>query len=204
MHETSFPERPAAIVPFERADRAGVVRVFYGVTRRPADSGFEALRGWATEDRAGVGFPTVKCEVESSRPGYGSSFGWIQWVSQAFPGSPNKVGVVDRFPALRNHRIPFAAMGYSPTFFDAPAFNSLPAVDWRAALFLCSLPMMSPREPIAPLVGLRWGYRITKGGTAPTPYPLEPATGPDWRRVRAELVPRFPGWRFAARGPAGR
>jgi hypothetical protein len=197
MHETSFPKAPTLTLRFERAGRAGTVRAFYGITHSPAESGFPALKGWGRAIRAGVGFPTIKCEVECDRPGYWNLLGWIQLVGQEFPGRRKRVILVDRFPAFLRHDIPFVAMGYAPSVFDAPAFNSLPSVDWRAALFLCTLPMMSRREEIVPLAGVRWGYGIDREGETPTPYPVRPATDVDWREVRAQLVRRHSKWRFA-------
>jgi len=160
MRERSFAAEPTSTIRFDRLDRRGVVRVFYGVTSRPSDSGFRALRGWSRERRAGVGFPTIKCEVESRRPGYWNSLGWIQWVTQEFRGDRATVRLVDRFPSLLDRDLPFAVMGYAPAFFDAPAFNSLPAVDFRATLFLTTVPILTRSEPIVPLVGednIIWG-----------------------------------------------
>lgn len=206
MRERSFAAEPTSTIRFDRLDRRGVVRVFYGVTSRPSDSGFRALRGWSRERRAGVGFPTIKCEVESRRPGYWNSLGWIQWVTQEFRGDRATVRLVDRFPSLLDRDLPFAVMGYAPAFFDAPAFNSLPAVDFRATLFLTTVPILTRSEPIVPLVGVRWGYRIDVHGGTPDPHPLEPATPRDWREVRAELRKRHRRWTFAGvyRSPAPR
>jgi len=204
MREASFAKEPTAVVRFRGFGRAGLVRAYYGVTPRPSDSGFPALPGWAGESEAGVGFPTVRCDVESDRPGYWSDLGWIQWVTQARPGRRTVVKLVDRLPAFLDRDIPFLTMGYAPSFFDAPAYNSRPAVDWRATLFLCTLPFLSRGEPIRPLVGFRWGYRIETKGENPHPYPLETARPSDWSRVRRELVARHPKWRFGTdfRSPA--
>jgi len=197
MREASLPSKPSTVLAFGRAGRTGVVRVRYGRTRAPRDSGFGALKGWERSTRAGVGFPTIKCEVESRRPGYWNALGWIQWVTQEFPGQKNDVRLVDRFPAFLDLDLPFAAAGYAPTFFDAPAFNSLPAVDWHATLFLCTVPAMSRKEAILPLVGMTWGYHIDRPGERPRSYPLAVATLADWRATRRELVLRHPTWKFA-------
>ena len=198
MHERGFALRPTAIARFDRAGRVGEVRAFYGVTHRPHESGFPVLRGWAGVPDAGVGFPTLKCSVESDRPGYGSVLGWIQWVTQVYPDGRATVRLVDRVPSLLDRDLPFAAAGYAPTFFDAPAYNSRPAVDWRAKLFLVTLPILSRKEPILPLAGFRWGYRIERPGAAPVPYPLERADARDWRDVRGELAQRHPAWKFGS------
>lgn len=171
----------------------------YGLTRRPTDSGFPALEGWSRATRAGVGFPTIKCEVQGEKPGYWNLFGWIQWVTQDFPGKRSRVALVDRLPAVLDRDVPFASMGYAPTFFDAPAYNSLPAVNWRADLFLCTLPAMSRREPVIPLAGFKWGYRIDTQGGAPVSYPLEPANQSEWHETRLEVAKRHPRWNFANR-----
>lgn len=197
MQEASFSSRLVVTVPFSAYDRRGTVQCYYGTTPRAADRGFPALSGWNTARRAGVGFPTIKCELESDRPGYWSMFGWIQWVTQDFPDRRRAVRLVDRPPAFLDRDLPFATMGYTPTFFDAPAYLSLPAIEFRASLFLCTLPMMSRREHVAPLAGFNWGYRISRTGEAPTPYPLELASEGDWARVRSQLSQRHPRWRFA-------
>jgi hypothetical protein len=196
LQELSFPRRPLQISPFASRGRSGRVRVFYGRTRHGQDSGFTALKGFKA-DSAGRGFPAIKCEVLSEEPGYWSVLGWIQWVTQEFGEGRSRVELVDRFPALLDRDLPFASLGYAPTFFDAPAFNSLPKVDWHAFLFLCTVPMLSRREPIVPLAGFRWGYRIERAGGGVVPYPCQPATAGDWTVLRRKLVERHPMWRFA-------
>lgn len=203
MREPSFSPRPTRVIRFDHGDRRGEVRVFYGITARPEDSGFPSLKGWKAERRAGVGFPTIKCTVESERPGYASNLGWIQWVTEDFHGDRESVQVVDRAPSMMDLDLPFAVVAYSPSFFDAPAYNSLPRIDWTARLFLATLPMMDRREPIHPLCGLVWGYRIERRGGAVTPLPLRAASRQDWQTVRNELASRHASWRFAARYEPG-
>lgn len=204
MHEATFSSRPSATVRFAEAGRAGIVRVWYGVTATARDSGFDVLQGWYRETTAGVGFPAIKGEVSSVRPGYRGYFGWIQWVTQRFDDGRDDYRIVDRFPALLDRDVPFVSWGYEPAFFDAPAFNSLPAVDFRATVFLCSLPIMSRQEAIVPMAGFRWGYRIDRGGGRPVPAPLARATPADWGRLRTEVGRRHRQWKFRAgyRAPA--
>ena len=199
MQEASFTSAEPVVVHFRGWGRAGTVRSYYGVTKTASGNGFPALRGWSDVRKAGAGFPTIKCEVESDRPGYWSNLGWVQWVTQDFPDRRNAVRLVDRLPAFLDQDVPFATMGYAPSFFDAPAYLSLPAIDWRATLFLCTLPMMSRREPVAPLAGFTWGYRIASRGKPPVPYPIGLAGPGDWFRVRAELLRRHPRWKFEPR-----
>jgi hypothetical protein len=191
--------RPSVRARFDRQGRAGWVRAYYDRTESAAASGFPTLVGWERATDAGVGFPRLRVEVTSDRPGYGAILGWIQWVTQEFPSDRTKVRLVDRLPALLDRDVPFLAYGFAPTFFDAPAYNSHPAVDWRASAWLCSVPMMSRREPIVPLFGLTWGYRIAENGAEPVPHPILRATASEWRTVRAELARRHPAWRFASR-----
>ncbi len=199
MKEASFASRPTRITRFDRAGRSGKVRAFYGTTARPGDSGFLWLKGWGRARTAGVGFPTIKCTVECDQPGYASNLGWIQWVTQDYHGVRKSVRLVDRAPSMLDLDLPFVSVGYAPSFFDAPAYNSLPRIDWTAWLFLGTLPMMERREPIAPLCGFVWGYRIERRGGAVFPLPLRSATARDWRTIRKELVLRHPSWRFSAR-----
>ncbi len=199
MHEASFPRTPEFSVRFQFAKRSGTVRAYYGITQRSEDSGFGALRGFPST-RAGEGFPTIKCEVTCEDPGYWSVLGWVQWVTQDFGGRRAQVELVDRFPSMLDRDIPFVSIGYSPTFFDAPAYNSHPKVEWHASLFLCTAPIMSRREPISPLVGFLWGYRIPRSGARVARFPCRIARARDWSAARRNLEARHPEWKFA-RGP---
>jgi hypothetical protein len=196
MHEGSFPICPIFAVHFTSAGRSGTIRVYYGTTLRSEDGGFSALKGFRGVT-AGVGFPTIKCEVQCEQSGYWTMLGWLQWVTQDYGGRQARVELVDRFPSMIDRDLPFASMGSSPTFFDAPAYNSHPKVDWRATLFLCTLPMMSRREPICPLAGFLWGYRIDRRGGRVSPYPCTLAGDSDWSDVRRNLAKRHPEWKFA-------
>jgi hypothetical protein len=198
MREASFPARATLVVRYNSTGRSGIVRAYYGRTRRSEDSGFPAIKGLGTGD-VGRGFPTIKCEVQCEQPGYWAVLGWVQWVTQDFGGQRARVELVDRFPSMLDRDVPFLGMGYSPTFFDAPAYNSHPKVDWRASLFLCTMPMMSRRESIVPLAGFLWGYNIDRQGGAVVPYPCLVAVGRDWSVVRRELGARHPEWKFASK-----
>jgi hypothetical protein len=206
MHEQTFPTRPTITIRFASARRSGTIRVYYGITRHGADSGFPALKGFGA-DRAGAGFPTIKCEVDPEQSGYWGVLGWIQWVTQDFGGRRARVELVDRFPSMMDRDLPFLSLGYAPTFFDAPAFNSRPKVDWHASLFLCTLPIMSRKEAIVPLAGFLWGYRIDRTAGEVTSYPCTLANGQDWSAVRRELRKRHPEWTFSSEfetAPIGR
>ena len=203
MHEKGFPPRPTWEVPFHEAGRSGVVRAYYGVTRRGPESGFPSLKGFSAQT-AGAGFPTLKCEVDCARPGYWNILGWIQWVTQQFGDGRPSVALVDRLPSMLDRDVPFLSAGYAPTFFDAPAYTSRPEVDWRASLFLCTMPMMSRTELVTPLVGFQWGYRIARANGPVDPRPCTLSTAEDWSEVRENLRSRHPEWRFRARfRPAG-
>jgi hypothetical protein len=197
VREVMFGPRPSAVLRFDHAGRSGRVRVYYSVVARAADSGFAAVAGSRTMRGTGAGFPAIKCTVEVDRPGYFGYLGWIQWLTQGPAGSPPADAKVDRLPAFLDLDLPFLAVGYAPSVFDSPAFEVLPPDDFRARLFLCVLPIMSRREPVVPLLGLRWGFHRRSESGGCTPYPLERATRRDWREVRAELVGRHPGWTFA-------
>lgn len=184
---------------FGRDGRAGTVRAVYGITRTAEESGFPALPGWEHERSAGVGFPNLRCEVTTARPGYWGLLGWIQWVTQEHADARGRVELVDRLPALNDRDVPYHSYGYAPTFFDAPAYNSLPAVDWRASAWLCTLPLLSRREPVTPLCGFLWGYRIVREGSAPRLHPLRLARPADWSVVRRALASRHPAWTFEPR-----
>ena len=197
MQEPSFPSVPSLETRFNRLGRAGIVHVYCGMTTQPSDSGFSALSAFAGVSRAGVGFPAIKCVVESHRPGYWSELGWIQWAKEDYSDKRKPLRVVDRLPAYLDRDIPFATMGYAPTFFDAPAQMSLSPMEFRATLFLCTVPLLSRDEAIAPLAGFTWGYSIVKSGDLPSSCPLKRASKRDWLLVREEVGKRHPAWRFA-------
>lgn len=197
MHERSFTARPTRGVRYDRAGRTGVVRVFYGSTLRSEDSGFPSLMGWKRGPATGVGFPTIKCTVTCDQAGYWSNLGWIQWVTMDYHGGHKDAALVDRPPSMAQLDLPFATFGYCPTFFDAPAYPSHPRINWNASLFLCTFPMMTRREPIVPLTGFEWGYRIPHRGGAVTRLPLRVAKDEDWKRTRTEVARRHRTWTFA-------
>ena len=205
MLEPSLPRKPALVLPFRRAGRSGSVRVWYGRNRKPADGGFAALAGWARERRAGVGFPVIKCEVRTDMAGYWNFLGWLQYVTQDTMDGRKIVQLVDRVPAAADRDLPFAIAGYAPVFFDAPAYNSRPVVNWKARLFLCTVPIMSRAEPILPLVGLTWGYSIQRRGDPPRIHPIGIARPAEWTEAHTVLARNHADWKFAPgfRAPRG-
>src|SRR5271170_1994855 len=199
MQEAMFGSKPSLVVRFSRGGNSGVVRAYYGITSRAADGGFSAVKGWRQMSVTGTGFPAIKCSVESDRPGYWGYLGWVQVLTQEFSGKSAPIGKVDQLPSFLRVNSPFLSVGYAPSVFDAPAFDARPPDEFRARLFLCTLPIMSRREAIAPLAGLRWGFHRRIDGEGHVPHALEEATADDWRKVRDELVERNPGWSYAPR-----
>jgi hypothetical protein len=185
------------VVRYSRGGRSGIVRVYYGTGSRASDSGFPAVKGWQKMGATGAGFPAIKGTVETHRPGYWGYLGWIQWLTQEYAGESSPDGKVDRLPSFQSLNSPFLSMGYAPSVFDSPAFSAQPPENFRARLFLCTLPIMSRREPISPLVGFTWGFRRRNQGEGHVRLPLEKATARDWKQVRAELVQRLPTWKYA-------
>jgi hypothetical protein len=196
VHERSFSTEPNRVL--EVGYRGGEVRVsvWYGTNVSPDDSGFGAIPGVGLDPRV-RGFPVIRAQVESSRSGYENMFGWIQGIAHLRPDGSLEDWGPDSLPSLRGKDVPFAFLGYNPAFYDAPFWPDRPQLHWRADLFLGPLTYRpSNEEPLAPLLGLRWGFRIPSEGADPIVLPLEEAGVAAWEEARAGLRSSFPSWRF--------
>jgi hypothetical protein len=145
--------------------------------------------------------------VDPEGQGYHNWLGWIQLVNERDPKGASISSAHDPIWFLQGKEVPYCAVGYAPSFFDAPSRPARRAVLWEADLFLCSVPTIStidgrPDAPLEPLAGVRWGFRIASDGEAPTP--IAPRWTGDW--AWASWVPvlrrAFPTWRFADRTPS--
>jgi hypothetical protein len=118
------------------------------------------------------GFPVMKAEIEYPIPdhpssGYGSLFGWIQFVKTTKKNISSKTEI-DIYPAFeRGSNSPFAVWGYKPTLFDAPARlfdddGKAEELVWRAQSFLCFLDDagMTKRIRVCRGAGIEWGFDV--------------------------------------------
>ncbi|MCI4343606.1 MAG: hypothetical protein L3J92_05785 [Thermoplasmata archaeon] len=208
-----FDGPPALETRLEGGSRRGRVTVSLAPVPRAVDGGWDAVYGttWcnaaAETISAQAGFPALLARVEPEGRGYHNWLGWIQLVNERDPTGGSVSSEHDPIWFLRGKEVPYGAVGYAPTFFDAPTRPARRAVLWEADLFLCTVPSISAIDggadsPIEPLAGLRWGFRIESDGGEPTPIP--PRWTGDW--AWASWVPvlrrAFPTWRFADRTPS--
>jgi len=114
------------------------------------------------------GFPVVHGPITYPIPanptsGYGSLFGWIQFIQ-------NNTGAdwaVDSYPYAQDLGDPFGGWGYLPTHFDAPAIplatdgDNTPVV-WRAMTYLCELADAGVTKNVTVLSGgaFTWGFDL--------------------------------------------
>jgi hypothetical protein len=166
--------------------------------------GADGTRGTSDSLESRAGFPALLARVEPEGHGYQNCLGWIQFVNERHPKGASVSSEHDPIWFLRGKEVPYGAVGYAPTFFDAPTRPARRAVLWEADLFLCTVPSVSPVDrrpdsPLEPLAGVRWGFRIPADGEAP--QPIAPRWTGDW--AWASWVPvlrkAFPTWRFADR-----
>jgi hypothetical protein len=159
------------------------------------------------EGSGAVGFPAVLARVEPESEGYWNWLGWIQLVNERDASGSSARAEHDPIWFLEGRDIPYGSVGYAPAFYDAPSRPERRAVLWEADLFLCTVPDTTSAgkkvdPPVAPLVGVRWGFRI--GADGGEPVALAPRWTGDWAWASWVPVLRegFPGWRFADRTPS--
>jgi len=190
----SAPPTLSLDVPY----RAGAVRceVWLAPNLGPEDSGFGAIADIGP--RAPVrGFPVLKAAVSATTHGYENLFAWVQTVAHLGRDGRVEDWSPDVLPSLLDRDVPFACIGYCPTFYDAPFWPKRPRLHWRADLFLCPMAIRRPaKEEIRPIAGFRWGFRIPRPGAEPQLLPLEPVGPEAWAESLARLREHYPRWRF--------
>jgi hypothetical protein len=199
MTPTLFPPTPTLYLPFSHDGHQGRVEVFHSICRDAAAAGFDALPGFGAQPWV-EGFPCLKAIVHQEGEGYQLETGWIQILHLTHKDGRADTDVVkvDKGPAFDHLPDPFGSRGYLPTFFDAPARGHRTPLLELADTFLCTLPMMSRKESIRALAGVRWGYEIHEKDSPilPTsPMPLKPS---DWDSWLPMLRTSFSDWTFGS------
>jgi hypothetical protein len=164
------------------------------------------------------GFPVMKAEIEYPIPsnpssGYGSLFGWIQFVTTNKGGSESETEI-DLYPAFeKDSNNPFAMWGYKPTLFDAPSRllkdgGKAEGLVWSAQSFLCYLEDagMTRRVKICPGGGFGWGFdvEVNDSGSSQSANArkivIKEATALDvakeWNECVGMLRNLYPNWAF--------
>ncbi|MCI4365397.1 MAG: hypothetical protein L3K10_04975 [Thermoplasmata archaeon] len=208
-----FHAPPTLEATFEAGTRRGRLRVLLGKVSDFQEAGWDAVFGSKVGSitpaaaATHAGFPALLAHVEPEGRGYQNLLGWIQLVNERDGKGTSLHDGDDPAWFLQGRDVPYGAVGYAPSYFDAPSRPGRQAVLWEADLFLCTLPSVpgdhpDDATPIGPLAGIRWGFRIATDGAEPTP--LAPRLTGDW--AWASWVPvlrkRFPTWRFADRTPS--
>lgn len=185
--------KPALSLQFQRDDRAGSVRVHYGVTADPEALGLPAAALGYDRERF-VGFPVVRASIDFEVDTYFACFGWIQLVTTTSEVTGESATAIDLPPFARGLDNPMAEFGHLPTLFDAPANPDHANGDWVAESFLVAFPDIARTRRLTALTGFRWGYRLNEG--RPTPLPIEPVGPERWEAHRTTLTAQHPSWEF--------
>jgi hypothetical protein len=197
VHEPFFAQAPTLVRHVDFEGRRIRVSVWYAPNSGPEASGFGAIPYIGLDPRV-RGFPVIKVEVDSTGQGYVNWYGWIQVIAHLREDGSYEDWSPDPIPALRDRGVPFCALGYHPTIYDAPFFPGRPRIHWRADLFLTPLTIFRPaEEDIVPIVGLRWGFRIHQPGGEPELLPLQVVGSAEWDEALPHLKYWYPSWRFA-------
>jgi hypothetical protein len=173
------------IVPFQAHGYAGSVEVAYETEGYPDVIGFDLVAIGYDDPERFRGFPVMKASVSYEGTGYRGNFGWLQVIG---------CESVDVPPNLADTDCPYAAFGYLPSLYDAPANPDHPDGKWLAETFLVTAPDIARSKRLMAVAGFRWGYELTDG----RPTSLRPAAiGADrWNAVRKVLGAQYPGWAF--------
>jgi hypothetical protein len=173
------------ILAFDAHGHPGTIEVAYETEGDPDVIGFDLVAIGYDDPERFRGFPVMHASVTYKGTGYRGVFGWIQVIN---------CDDVDVPSFLRDTDSPFAAFGYLPAFYDAPANPDHPDGLWVAEAFLVQAPDIARTKRLAPLAGFRWGYELTDG----RPTSLRPASiGVDrWNAVAKVLGSQYPDWTF--------
>ena len=186
---------------FRLHDRPGSVHVTVDPVTDGQIAGFDILPALPFAVDSTIGFPSMLATVDYSGTGYRATAAWIQVLSieryRNDDSLPERWIGVDLPPHLEGAGVPFFAIGFAPTLFDAPS-NNLSGADrlnWRADTFLVRAPLRFRTELITPLAGFTWGYSEFFDGPVQL-SPLTAATASTWNSLRALLSSQYPTWTF--------
>jgi hypothetical protein len=158
------------------------------------------------------GFPVVHGAITYPIPanptsGYGSLFGWIQFIKNNTVGQPDGPWGVDSYPYAGDLNDPFGGWGYNPSHFDAPAIlwdEDNDVVSWSAQTYLCVLEGAGVYKNVTVFkgAGFTWGYNQTvdSGNSSVRSIAVTKATlldvGTEWEDRLPLLKGQYPEWTF--------
>lgn len=122
------------------------------------------------------GFPVVHGTITYPIPsspfsGYGSLFGWIQFIKQDTDGEAGN-WTMDAYPFAQDLQTPFAYFGYNPSTLDAPAtypYVNGTTVAWTAQAYLTVLADagFTKNVTVVPGGAFTWGFDINIDENSP-------------------------------------
>lgn len=131
-----------------------------------------------------LGYPVIKATVHSDHAGYGSMFGWIQFVESTSnahdttndhgptdtqEGCADLDWQLDAIPLFQDLNTPFIYFGSDPTLFDAPARVGKDEVKWRAQSYLTHVSDAVITRQVTPVLGFTWGFDVENGAKCVAP-----------------------------------
>jgi len=156
------------------------------------------------------GFPVVHGAITYPIPasqfsGYGSLFGWIQFVNSALPGETGD-WAMDLFPFQKGLDNPFGYWGFNPSLFDAPAIEGgrNQTGGWTAQAYLTVLGDAGGSRNVTVIPGgaFTWGFDIEVDKDCPLQnliiirQPEMIAVESEWPQRLPLLEESFPDWAF--------
>jgi hypothetical protein len=157
------------------------------------------------------GFPVIHSTIVYPIPanptsGYGSLFGWIQFIKYDYQGEAEGDWAVDSFPYATDLMTPFGGWGFNPTMFDAPAILWAPnntGVVWRAQTYLCELVDAGVSKNVTVLPGAvyTWGYDLNVNAKNASQRSiavtkLQPLNVSEWNQRLPLLREQYTEWTF--------
>ncbi|KUJ08776.1 uncharacterized protein LY89DRAFT_326117 [Mollisia scopiformis] len=199
-------------LPFESRGQAGVV----SITVQPNDDvehafGLDLLYPGTAILPNFIGFPVVHADMTYPIPsspysGYGTLFGWIQFIRQDDDGVIGN-WTVDHYPFAQDIDTPFGYWGYNPSTFDAPAIlldeGNNTSIVWTAQAFLTILPDAGGSKNVSVIPGgaFTWGFDINVDANSTTEREIvirrvEQLDVSGWSGRVALLREQYPEWTF--------
>ena len=185
-------------IPFRHHGCDGVVVVRVERIADGVGAGFDVLPGLPFEAVAAVGYPGMSASVAYEGTGYRRLLGWVQVVRTDrtwADGRAETATEIDLAPVWDGTGMPFVAVGYPPSIYDAPCrnLNGARTLRWRADTFLTTVPLRSRAEPIRRLASFSWGY-----DELPVTIVPPARTGDEsWVRYLSLFRTEFPGWAWS-------
>lgn len=175
-------------IPFELNGRCGTLDVVYGPNDSVEASGFDLLGHLGFDVNLCIGYPVMQGTIaDFGGTGYYTASAFIQVISserRSADGVVRKSVEIDANPTLVQMGVPFFAMGYPASIYDAPCNNlgTDEHLRWRAHTYFVTMPSPINHGIISFVAGFSWGYEEwDEGGQRRVELqPLQVSDGSDW------------------------